>query len=60
MIMKDQIEILRGQPVEVISNGILYKGILMGASEENLSLQTPLQWVELPLEDVSSVRKSGS
>jgi hypothetical protein len=58
-MMKDEIESCRGQNVEVMANGILYKGKLIGASEESLTLQTLLQWVELPMEQVSSIRRSG-
>ncbi|MHB8481242.1 MAG: hypothetical protein ACYDBV_00680 [Nitrospiria bacterium] len=58
MMMKDQIENLRGHQVEVMANGILYKGILKGASEESLSLQTLQQWVEIPMEHVSSLCRS--
>ena len=58
MMMKDQIENLRGHRVEIIANGILYKGILMGASEESISLQTLQQWIDIPMEHVSSLCRS--
>ena len=59
-MMKDEIELLRGQQVEVMANGILYKGTLLGASEDALNLQTPQQWIELPMDQISSLRRSGS
>jgi type IV secretory pathway protease TraF len=58
IMMKDEIEACRGQNVEIMANGILYKGKLIGASEESLSLQTLQQWVELPMEQISSIRRS--
>jgi hypothetical protein len=57
MIM-DQLERLKGQSVEVVYNTIIYRGVLIGASEEEVFLQTPMQWVSLPLEGITEVRKA--
>jgi hypothetical protein len=58
-MMRDELEALRGQQVEVVYNGMVYKGMLMGTSEETIDLQTREQWVALPMEGVTSVRRAG-
>ena len=45
--------------MEVVYNGMVYKGMLMGTSEETIDLQTREQWVALPMEGVTSVRRAG-
>jgi len=56
--MMDELESLKGQKVEVIYEGIVYKGVLVGTSEDELQLQTPMEWVSLPLERIASIKKS--
>jgi len=56
--MRDELEILKGQQVEVIYNGFIYKGLLVGATEETIDLQTREQWIALPMEGVTSVKKA--
>jgi hypothetical protein len=56
--MKDELETLRGQQVEVIYNGLTYRGLLVGASEETVDLQTREQWVSLPMEGITQVRRA--
>ncbi len=56
--MRDELESLKGQQVEVVYNGITYKGLLVGASEDEVDLQTREQWVSLPMEGITSVRKA--
>lgn len=56
--MRDELETLKGQQVEVVYNGITYKGLLVGASEDEVDLQTREQWVSLPMEGITSVRKA--
>ena len=58
MMMRDEIEMFKGQMVEVMANGLLYKGVLIGASDQTLSLQTEMQWLEIPMEQISSLRGS--
>ncbi len=58
--MRDEIEMLKGQTVEVMANGLLYKGVLIGASDETISLQTPMQWLEIPMEQITSLRGSNA
>jgi hypothetical protein len=57
-MMRDEIEMFKGQTVEIMANGLLYKGILIGASDETISLQTTMQWLEIPMEQITSLRGS--
>ena len=50
---------LRFKRVEVVSSGILYRGVLIGADESDIFLKGNLRWLILPLERVSSVRLDG-
>jgi hypothetical protein len=58
--MRDEIEALKGKTVEVMANGLLYEGILIGASEESISLQTSSNWLELPMEQITWLRGKAS
>lgn len=49
---------LQGKQVEVIYQGIVYRGTLVGASESEVYLQTLNDWVTLPMEDVTDVREA--
>jgi len=57
-MLKDSMELLRGQVVEVVYNSIVYRGTLQGADENDIYLQTPTDWVTLPLEGISDIRKA--
>lgn len=54
--MIDLIESLRGQTVEVIYQGTTYRGVLNGASENEVYLQTNQDWVSLPMEGITVIR----
>lgn len=56
--MMDELENLKGQKVEVIYEGIVYKGVLVGTSEDEIHIQTAMEWVSLPLERIASVKKA--
>ena len=56
--MKDELENLMGQKVDVIYEGIVYRGILVGTSNDEIYLQTAMEWVSLPLDQVGSVKKA--
>ncbi len=56
--MIDEFTRLKGKRVEIIANGIVYKGILIDLTEEDLNLQTDTQWILLPLDGVVSVREA--
>jgi hypothetical protein len=57
--MIDLIESLRGQSVEICYQGTIYRGILNGASESEVYLQTTQDWVSLPMEGITSIRAAG-
>lgn len=54
----DQLQMLQGKQVEVVYQGIVYRGKLVGASENEVYLQTLNDWVTLPMEDVTDVREA--
>ena len=56
--MEDSLENLIGQKVDVIYEGIVYRGILVATTEDEVHLQTLIEWVSLPLERVSDIKKS--
>ena len=56
--MQDQLDVLKGQQVEVVYNGLIYRGKLMGATEDEVSLLTVTDWVMLPMTGISDVRKA--
>ena len=57
MIMKDELEKLKGQEVEINCNGFTYKGCLLETTEDEIHIQTPLQFLTLPLGGVSQIKK---
>lgn len=59
-MMMDELESLKGQPVDVMYNGVAYRGTLIGADETQLYLQTSLESVTLPMEGVTEVRRTES
>jgi hypothetical protein len=42
----------------VIYNTLIYRGELAGASEDEIYLKTPMDWVTLPMEGITQVRKA--
>jgi hypothetical protein len=57
-MIPDELESLKGQTVEIIYNGILYRGTLVGVSEDEIFVQTPEQWISLPLQELTEIRKA--
>lgn len=57
-MMMDELETLKGQQVEVVYNGLIYRGELAGASEDEVYLKTIMDWVSLPMEGITQVRKA--
>ncbi len=53
----DLLQQLEGKEVEVVSQGIIYKGKLMGASESEVYLQGLYDWIALPMEEITDVRE---
>lgn len=52
----DELTSLRDREVEVMYEGVVYRGRLVGADETDLYLVTPAGSVTLPLTNISSVR----
>ncbi len=52
----DSLQQLQGKNVEVIYQGIVYKGKLLGAGEAEVYLQTPSGRVTLPMSGITTVR----
>jgi hypothetical protein len=55
-MIQDNIQRLKGQRVEIVYNGVIYRGLLSGASEDEVYLQTQTDWVSLPMADISDLR----
>ena len=47
---------LIGQEVEVMSDGMLYRGRLIEVSESEVFLQGELGWIQLSVEKVTEIR----
>ena len=56
--MMDQLESLRGQAVELTYNGVVYRGVLSGASDVEIFLKTATDWITLPMEGVTSIKRA--
>ncbi len=54
----DTIQKLKGKSVEVVYQGMRYKGKLIGASPTEIHLQTTSNRVVLPMSGISSVQAS--
>jgi len=48
-----------GKEVEVIANGMVYKGVLIEVSESEVYLKGQLQWITLPVSSVSEIKPAG-
>lgn len=44
-----------GKEVEVIANGVQYRGVLIEVSDQEVHLKTPMQWISLPASSVSTI-----
>ncbi|HAK61114.1 MAG TPA: hypothetical protein DCO77_12175 [Nitrospiraceae bacterium] len=52
----EDIQNLIGKEVIAVANGVQYAGVLVEVSENEVFLQTPLQWVVLPASSVNAIR----
>lgn len=50
---------MRHKRVEVMADGVLYQGILIGADDEDIFIKGSLRWIILPLVRVTSVCLAG-
>jgi hypothetical protein len=48
-----------GKEVEVIANGMTYRGVLIEVSDTEVHLKSTMQWMSLPASGVSSVKLAG-
>lgn len=55
-MMPDELMQLQGREVEVMYEGVVYRGRLVGADETELYLTTPAGAFTLPLVSITSVR----
>ena len=53
------IQSMIGKEVEVIANGVTYRGVLIEVSDTEVHLKSTMQWMSLPASGVSSVRLAG-
>ncbi len=44
-----------GRRVRIIAGDIIYKGILIEVSEENVELQAESQWITIPIDNINSI-----
>ncbi|HTG02336.1 MAG TPA: hypothetical protein VK654_17270 [Nitrospirota bacterium] len=45
-----------GKEVEVIANGVVYRGVLVEVSDTDIHLKSRMQWMSLPVSMVNAVR----
>ncbi len=45
-----------GKEVEVLANGVSYRGTLIEVSDREVHLKTTMQWISLPASSVSQVK----
>lgn len=53
----DALQNLKGKSVEIVYQGIIYKGKLIGASGTEVYLQTSSNQMVLPMSGITSVRE---
>ncbi len=53
------IQSMIGKEVEVIANGVTYRGVLMEVSDTEVHLKSTMQWMSLPASTVSVVKLAG-
>jgi hypothetical protein len=53
------IQTMIGKEVEVIANGMAYRGVLIEVSDADVHLRTSTQWVSLPVSSVSAIKPVG-
>jgi len=54
------IQSMIGKEVEVLANGITYKGVLIEVSDTEVHLKGLMQWISLPVSVVSAVNLAGA
>jgi hypothetical protein len=54
---RDRLLAMKDRVVDVLSNGLRYRGVLVGADEEELYLRGEVRWIVLPLDRITSVNE---
>ncbi|MFQ5580383.1 MAG: hypothetical protein ACE5FZ_07205 [Nitrospiria bacterium] len=54
----DYLYSLQGKNVSLVYNGIVYKGKLVGAGEDEIHLQTLNDWLTLPMDNISDLHEA--
>jgi len=49
------IQSMMGKEVEVIANGVSYRGVLMEVTDNEISLKSLMQWISLPVSAINTV-----
>jgi len=44
-----------GRRVRITAGDIVYKGLLIEVSEENVELQAESQWITIPIDNINSI-----
>ncbi len=57
--MNDRLKSLLGSKVEVRAGGVVYRGVLVEASESEIVLKGETSWVTVPMSRVTSVKREG-
>ena len=57
-IMPDIMQMI-GKEVEVVSNGMLYRGTLVDVSDTTVHVKSQFQYISLPVSGVTEVRPAG-
>jgi hypothetical protein len=52
-------EQMRFRRIEVMADGVLYRGILIGADSSDIYIKGALRWLVLPLDKITSVKLEG-
>ncbi len=53
------IQSMIGKEVEVIANGMTYRGVLIEVSDTDVHLKSTMQWMSLPASSVSAIKLAG-
>ncbi len=53
------VESMIGKEVEVIANGVTYRGVLVEVTDTEVSLKSLMQWISVPVSGVNTVRLAG-
>lgn len=49
-----------GKEVELIANGVAYRGVLIEVSDSEVHIKTSMQWISLPASSVTSIKPAGN